>query len=141
MIDNLLNELKFNHLGLAVKNDKQTLIMLTAMGYKIGERIFDSIQNVYVRLCTSENKPNIEIVQQGDSDKSPIDNILSKYDELIYHTCYEVDDLSNVLSKISEYGLKCITLSDRKPAKLFNGRHVSFYKIFGFGIIELLEKI
>jgi len=27
-----------------------------------------------------------------------------------------------------------------KAAVLFNGRNVSFYKVMGFGLIELLEK-
>ena len=135
-----LKNLNFHHMGLAVKNDREALLMLEALGYKIGERIHDLQQNVDVRLCTSPVQPSVEIVQPGDEGKSPVDSILSKYNELIYHTCYETPDLAATLADIEKSGLRCMTLSERKPAALFGGRHVSFYKIFGWGIIELLER-
>ncbi len=135
-----LKDLTFNHFGLAVKQDKEALTMLEAMGYTPGERILDPLQNVYVRLVTAPDKPTIEIVQPGEGDKSPLDAMISKYNELIYHTCYETPDLAKTLASIEAAGLRCMTLAERKPAVLFGGRHVSFYKIFGWGILELLER-
>jgi hypothetical protein len=135
-----LKTLTFNHFGLAVKQDKEALMMLEALGYTSGERIHDPLQNVYVRLCTAPDRPTIEIVQPGDEGKSPLDSIISKYNELIYHTCYETPNLAKTLEAIEAAGLRCMTLSERKPAVLFGGRHVSFYKIFGWGILELLER-
>lgn len=135
-----LKTLTFHHFGLAVKQDKEALIMLEALGYMPGERIHDPLQNVYVRLCTASDRPTIEIVQPGDEGKSPLDAIISKYNELIYHTCYETPALAKTLASIEAAGLRCMTLSERKPAVLFGGRHVSFYKIFGWGILELLER-
>lgn len=135
-----LKNLTFNHLGLAVRQDKAAIEMLEALGYDIGERIHDPLQNVYVRLCASATQPAVEIVQPGTEEKSPVDAIISKYNELIYHVCYETPDLDKTLETIGQAGLRCMTLSERKPAVLFGGRHVSFYKIFGWGIIELLER-
>ncbi|MCK4946274.1 MAG: VOC family protein [Alphaproteobacteria bacterium] len=135
----MLRDLKFHHLGLALRKDKDALIMLESLGYEIGEKILDPMQNVHVRLCKAQHHPDIEIVQSGEG-KSPIDQIISKYNELIYHTCYETDDLGRTLAAIEKQGLRCLCLSERKQAVLFHGRHVSFYKIFGWGIIELLEK-
>ena len=57
-----------------------------------------------------------------------------------YHTCYETPDLTRTLQGIEQVGLRLMTLSERTPAVLFGGRHVSFYKVFGWGIIELLER-
>ncbi|MEZ0262658.1 MAG: VOC family protein [Alphaproteobacteria bacterium] len=135
-----LTGLKFHHLGLAVRNDKEALTMLDALGYTPHERVFDPHQNVYVRLCTAEGQPAIEIVQPGETDKSPIDPLISKYNELIYHTCYETPDLATTLQEIEGSGLRYMTIAERKPAALFGGRHVSFHKVFGWGILELLER-
>jgi hypothetical protein len=140
MAEKALADLTFHHLGLAVRQDAEALAMLAALGYAAGERIFDPQQNVYVRLCTAPAHPAVEIVQPGAEGKSPVDGMISKYNELIYHTCYETPDLAKTLESIARAGLRCMVLSDRKPAVLFGGRHVSFYRIPGWGIIELLER-
>lgn len=140
MAANMLADLAFHHLGLAVRQDAEALRMLSALGYSAGERIFDPQQNVYVRLCTSPAHPAVEIVQPGEAGKSPVDSIISKYNELVYHTCYETPDLAKTLESIEKAGLRCMVLSERKPAVLFGGRHVSFYRIPGWGIVELLER-
>ena len=139
VMKDILRDLKFNHIGLAFKQDKDALVILESMGYNIGDRIYDPLQNVYVRLCTAPEHPSVECVQPGDEGKSPIDSIVSKYNELVYHICYETPDLAKTLEYIEEAGLRCVALSKPKPAVLFGGRCVSFYKIFGWGIIELLE--
>jgi hypothetical protein len=137
----LLKSLIFNHLGLAVKDDQAALTMLGAMGYEAGERIHDPIQNVYVRLCTAEKFPTVEIVQPGGGEgKSPVDGVISKYNQMIYHTCYETADLDATLAELRGLGLQVMTLSQRQPAVLFGGRHVSFHMVQGVGIIELLER-
>ena len=51
-------------------------------------------------------QPWVEIVQPGDEGKSPVDSILSKYNELIYHTCYETPDLAATLADIEKSGLR-----------------------------------
>ena len=132
--------LTFHHHGLAVKKDDQALSMLRFLGYNIGEKLFDPLQNVYVRLCESVDHPAVEIVMPSPEGKSPIDTIITKYDELVYHTCYETDDRETVLTRLEEHGLRCLCISERKPAVLFGGCHVSFYKVVGWGIVELLEK-
>lgn len=140
MTTSLLSSLTFNHLGLAVKDDKAALTMLGAMGYAAGERIHDPIQNVHVRLCFAERFPTVEIVQPGDGPgKSPVDGVISKYNQMIYHTCYETRDLDETLAEYRRLGLQVLTLSQRQPAVLFGGRHVSFHMIQGVGIVELLE--
>jgi methylmalonyl-CoA/ethylmalonyl-CoA epimerase len=136
----MLTGLVFHHHGLAVRNDADALAMLAALGYAIPERMFEPAQNVYVRLCTAPDKPAVEIVQPGDEGKSPLDSILNKHSELLYHTCYETPDLAATLAEIEKTGLRCMTLVERKPAILFGGRHVSFYRIIGWGILELLER-
>lgn len=134
-----LSALTFHHLGLAVKDDSAALRMYGALGYDIGERVNDPLQNVYVRLCTAPGRPTVEIVQPGEAGRSPVDGIISKYNEMIYHTCYETVDLAQALQALGALDLRPLALGPRRPAVLFNGRHVSFYRIQGVGVIELLE--
>lgn len=134
-----LSQLRFHHMGLAVRDDRAALAMVAALGLSCGPKIFDPIQNVHVRLCTSDHHPAIEIVQPGEG-KSPIDRIINRYNELIYHICYEVADRAAVLAAIEQSGLRMLTISDPKPAVLFGGREVSFHQVAGFGIIELLAE-
>ena len=134
----MLKNLRFNHMGLALGKDDDALVFLGGMGYTAGVKIFDPLQNVHVRLLTSPTHPTVEIITPGDG-KSPIEQIISKYNEMIYHTCYETDDLEATLADLEAKNLRCLLISERKPAILFGGRHVSFYRIIGWGIVEFLE--
>ncbi len=134
-----MSGLVFHHHGLAVRKDETALAMLRCLGYAIGESVFDPEQNVYVRLCTSAHHPAVEIVMPGTAGKSPVDSILAKHDALLYHTCYETDDLQKTLAGLEAQGLRLVCVAARKPAVLFGGRHVSFYMTPGWGLIELLE--
>lgn len=130
--------LTFHHMGLALKKEDSALTFLAGLGYDEGTRVFDPEQKVNLRLCTADGKPAVELITQGD-EPSPLDNILKKYNELIYHTCYETQDLEKSLAAIEASGLRVIPVSPPKPAILFGGRHVSFYTVMGFGLIEILE--
>lgn len=132
-------DLKFHHLGLAVNKEDRALRFLTGMDYVIGDKIYDPEQNVHLRLCCAETAPNIEIIMPGKGD-GPLTSILKKYDELFYHSCYEVDDLEIALKQLETNELRVFPVASPKPAVLFAGRRVSFYKVAGFGLIELLEQ-
>jgi methylmalonyl-CoA/ethylmalonyl-CoA epimerase len=131
-------EVKFHHLGLALRNDTEALVYLSHLGYTAGEKLYDPQQNVYVRLCTAPLLPAIEIVTPGEG-KTPLDPILQRQPEAIYHTCYEVSDVAAYLENLEVGKIRAFCLSPPKPAILFGGRMVSFYRVIGFGIIELLQ--
>ncbi|MDB4470721.1 VOC family protein [Deltaproteobacteria bacterium] len=132
--------LRFHHLGLAIKQEGQAVTFLKGMGYEIGAKIYDPEQNVNLRLCTAPDKPAIELIMPGNG-AGPLDPILNRYNELIYHSCYEVNDLGESLSAIEAAGLRVFPISEPKSAIMFAGAKVSFYKIMGFGLIELLETV
>lgn len=125
-------------MGLALPKDTDALLMLKTLGYYIGDKVYDPLQNAHLRLCTSKTRPTVEIVMPGNG-AGPIDQIITKYQEMIYHTCYETDDLAATIEAFDAAGLRCLPLTERKPAVLFGGRHVSFYRVVGWGIVELLE--
>lgn len=133
-------ELTFHHFGLALKRERSALNFLRSLGYSAGKLIYDPEQNVNLRLCKHKLMPAVEIVLPGEDGESPLTPILKQHSEIIYHTCYETENLSKTLSFFEENNVRCMCVSKPKPAILFGGRYVSFYQIIGFGLIELLEK-
>ena len=132
--------LVFHHHGLAVADDAAALRMLRLLGYTIGERVHDPLQKVYVRLCRSDTHPAVEIVLPGPDGPSPIDGLLRRNPASLYHTCYETPDLDATLRAFEHAGLATLPLTERRPAVLFGGRHVSFHHVGGWGTVELLER-
>ena len=130
--------LTFHHMGLALKKEDEALKFLSCLGYQQGEQVYDPEQKVHLRICSASNSPSVELVTPGGED-GPLTPIFKRYNELIYHTCYETDDLEKSLAFIEREEFRIIPVSPPKPAILFGGRKVSFYKIMGFGLIEILE--
>ncbi len=130
--------LKFHHLGLASRREKDTIEFLTGLGYRIGESIYDGQQSVYVRLCKSEFSPDVEILVPSEVP-GPLDGVLKSAETNLYHICYETVNLERSLELIHGSGIRTICISKPKIAVLFGGMKVSFYMIRGFGLVELLE--
>jgi len=131
-------ELTFHHLGLAVKHPEKAISLLEGLGYDIGPTVKDNLQNVNLVLCTSQSMPSIEVISETET-AGPLASILSLKSSMIYHVCYETESLANSLDAIKRDNHRVIPISQPKPAVLFSGRHVSFYHIDGFGMIEILE--
>jgi hypothetical protein len=135
---NLISGFRFHHFGLAVRTDVPALRFLTALGYECGDVVYDDLQNVRLRMCVKAGDPAIEIIMPGDGE-GPLTTILRKYEQLFYHSCYEVPDHTSALEMLNASGLRTMEVSPPKPAILFAGRKVSFYTIAGYGLVELLE--
>lgn len=132
--------LRFHHLGLASCREEDSVKFLQGLGYDIGDRIHDPLQNVYLRFCQSEAMPDVEIIMPTDS-AGPLDRILNNAETDFYHTCYETSDLESSQQSFKAQGIRVICVSQPKPAVLFDGKYVSFYTVRGFGLLELLESI
>lgn len=130
--------LEFNHFGLALKKEDECLTFLKGMGYEIGNKIYDKLQNVNLILCKSNAQPSIEIILPGIGS-GPIDQILKRYDQSIYHLCFSCKNIALTLNAIKKSGLRIVTISKPTPAILFDMKKVSFYHISGFGIVEIVE--
>ncbi len=134
----LLSNLKFHHFGLAVFKEDEALKVLSLLQYDISEKIYDPLQDVNLIMCCHSSDPDIEIITPG-STKSKVNNLISKYNELFYHSCYTTNNLIETIKSIEDNGLRCVCLREPKPAILFQNKLVSFYKIYGYGIIEFIE--
>ena len=120
-----------------MKDFSSALIFFKNLGYIHTNPLIDELQNVELILCTSENFPTVELVKPIN-DKSPVVNYLNKYNEMIYHICYEVGNIENVNKLFPNTRVVC--RSKPKPAILFDNRLVSFYYINDVGLVELLQK-
>ena len=136
-INNDKSILSFHHYGLAVKDFQKSLSFYKQLGYNCDAPVIDPLQNVELIFCTSRNHPSVELIRPLN-DKSPAHGFLKIYNEMIYHTCYEVNDTENINDIFPNH--RAILTSKPTPAILFDSRMVSFYYIEGVGLIELLEK-
>jgi methylmalonyl-CoA/ethylmalonyl-CoA epimerase len=131
--------LKFHHFGLAVRRPEQATAFAGALGYRVGQPVFDPEQNVHLAMCTHETEPALELIWPGPG-KGPVDALVRRHESgIIYHACYETSDLAAALANFQARGLKAFCVSQPKPAFLFGGRNVSFYNVLGMGLIEILE--
>lgn len=135
---NLAGPLTFHHHGLALHDEGEALRFVALLGYRTGELVYDPLQDVRLRLCVHELLPAIEFVMLGDRP-GPLDAIVRRHDQLLYHTCYEVADRDAVLGAFEDADLRAIEVLGPTPAILFGGRKVSFHTVMGFGLIELLD--
>jgi hypothetical protein len=133
----MMDGVRFHHFGLALQNDGFAITYFQAMGYEIPLTVYDPEQNVNLRLCTHPDQPAVEMVMPGQGD-GPLTPLLKRYNELVYHICYEVSDPESWLSYMDIKGVDYAEVVPRKPAVLFGGRHVSFYRARGIGLIEVL---
>lgn len=131
--------LTFHHFGLAVEKPDLAVHFLTGLGYRIGEVIHDRYQNVNLMWGESDAMPAVEIIFPTDTP-GPLDEILRRNKELVYHLCFVSENLEVSLQQMRGAGHRIVGVVPPKPAPLFHDDQVSFYLIRGFGLIEIIEK-
>ena len=135
-----LSHLAFHHFGLAVRRPDEARIFVSELDYHLGEPVFDPAQNVHLQLCTHSAHPAVEIIWPGNPG-GPIDKLAQRHASgIVYHLCYETDNLDAALAQLNEAKLRIICISPPTPAPLFGGRPVSFYNVVGIGLVEILEE-
>lgn len=133
------SHLEFHHFGLAVRRPDEARIFISLLGYQIGDFVFDPAQNVHLQLCTHETHPAVEIIWPGGAG-GPVDKLAQRHASgIVYHLCYETDNLDAALARFTEAQLRVVCISPPTPALLFGGRPVSFYNVVGIGLIEILQ--
>jgi len=133
------SHLTFHHFGLAVRRPDEARKFVAALGYQCGDSVFDPAQNVHLQLCTHATQPAVELIWPGETP-GPVDKLVQRHASgIIYHLCYETDQLTAALAGLAAAGLRPMCISPATPAPLFGGRPVSFYNVVGMGLIEILE--
>ena len=129
--------LKFHHLGLATDNPKLTLRILKNIGYKPIKTRSNKNYNVKNIICSSKSHPTIEIVAKMGG-KSPIDNIVKKNKNLVYHICYSSKNLKKTLNMMKKKKLSIVKISNSYLSP-FEGVDASFFFLKGIGVIEIMN--
>ena len=131
--------LTFHHLGLAASAPEAAVALLAGLGYEIGPRVSDPCQRVGLIMCRHSSMPDVEVVFP-ESEKGPLDGILKRGGEGLYHTCYASRDAEASVALMRKDGHRVVAVSPAQPAVLLGGRKVSFYHVAGFGLMEILEQ-
>lgn len=131
--------LSFHHLALAARVTARAEAFLRAAGYTVGPRVRDPIQRVDLAFATHPSMPAVEIVAPLEEGGGPLSSILERGAEIVYHVCFETTNREVALAAMVKAGSRVIEISPPTPAPLFGGRKVSFHRVSGIGLIELLD--
>jgi methylmalonyl-CoA/ethylmalonyl-CoA epimerase len=130
--------MRFHHVGIAVHNISEAIIAYEALGYSKNSAIInDPIQKVQLCFLEKKESPILELVA-ATSMESPVTNILARSGPTPYHNCFEVNDISESVISLKQWGYR--RLSPVVPAIAFGNRRICFLYHKEVGLIELLEK-
>ncbi len=132
----MLNDFKFHHIGVAVKDIEKTAAIYKDGGYEISDTVYDPIQNVNICWLTKEGMPTVELLAPVDST-SPVCKILEKNGVTPYHTCYEVENINQAVVELRKQ--KYVLVSKPMEAVAIHNCKVAFLHNRQVGLIELVE--
>ncbi len=130
--------LEFHHFGLAVRSADPAFAFLNALGYQQGQTVFDPLQGVNLAMCSHHTMPDVEVIWSAGKP-SPIDTLLKRNENLLYHLCYTTPDAAASIAQMRAAGFAIMPTTEARAAILFGGTEVSFYYVDGFGLIELIH--
>jgi len=130
----MLRKFKFNHIGIALKDDRGISSFLDALGYKKNKSAKEKKLGVKIALYNKKNNPVIEIVTpylKNEISK----NIFKRYDKKIYHICFEVNSQKEIKQLIKKYRMVCVL----KPTmtNIFR-KKITYYYFKKIGLIEFI---
>ena len=125
--------MEFHHIGIATENIDEMILKLKKF-FKIkdiSDTVYDESQDANLCMVTLEDGVKIELISG-----SVVSNILKKR-QYLYHTCYTVKDLNEMIENLTNDG--ALLIKEAKNAVLFNNKKVAFL-MWSMGLIELLEE-
>jgi methylmalonyl-CoA/ethylmalonyl-CoA epimerase len=129
--------MKFHHYGLVSSNAAASCQLLEDLGYRVSPAVHDPLQNVHLYWAEHPTLPCVEIIAPTDTP-GPVSGLAKRLKQGIYHLCFEVEDVAACLAQFGAHN-QVMTVSEPKPAVLFEHRKVSFYYVENLGLIELVE--
>ena len=135
----MINELKFNHFGIAVKDSKKSQKIFYKQGYTLIKDVIDKNQNIKASLIRKEKQFDIEIISKINiNDKTPIDTLIQDNKSAIYHICYECKNIDKLIGDFKKENIWFKNVVKRMHSPLFN-KDVSFYVTDSIGVIEIIH--
>lgn len=131
-----MNDIKFHHLGVAVKTIEGASPFYKNLGYSVSETVIEPIQKVKVAYARKEGMPTIELLEPLN-EESPINNILTKNGCTPYHICYSVKDINQAISDLRSQGF--MPLGKPIPGHGLDDAVMVFMYNANVGLIQLVE--
>ena len=129
--------LKFHHLGYAVKSIENTLVFFKNLGYSFSEIYVDVNQKVQICLLKNENSPMIELVQGISEETSPIKKLIDKNGVIPYHICYSTPNINSAINTLRAQSF--ILLFNPVGAIAFSNKKICYMFNPAVGLIVLIE--
>ena len=130
----MLNDFKLNHIGIAVPDMEKSKEKYLKDGFKVLKENYD--ENFLTNLCLMKKDNQIIELVYTDNINSKAYSMCQKEEETIYHKCYEVKNLEEVVKKLKDD--KYIQISNIVYSNLLLGK-VCFLYSKEKGLLELLE--
>lgn len=131
------NNLKFHHLGYAVKSIEDTLLFFKNLEYSFSEIYVDVNQKVRICLLKNEHSPMIELVQGISEETSPIKKILDKNGVIPYHICYSTPNIDSAINTLRDQSF--IIILNPIEAIAFSNKRICYMFNPAVGLVELIE--
>lgn len=131
--------IRIEHIGLAVKNLKQSNLlfkkMLGAGHYKIEKVESEQVTTSFFKIGESK----LELLE-ATSPESPISRFIEKKGEGIHHVAFEVEDILEEMQRLENEGFK---LLNKEPKKGADNKLVCFIhpKSANGVLVELCQSI
>ena len=128
---------KINHIGIAVKNLKNSILFYRDQLGMVFEGIEDVVEQKVQVAFLQVGESRIELLEPTASDSS-IAKFLEKNGEGIHHIAYEVDDIEISLAEMKKRGVRLI---DETPRHGAHGSLIAFLhpKATGGVLTELCQ--
>lgn len=131
--------MRIDHIGYAVKRMDRATAAFEKLGFTFEKEIEDTDRNIKI-LFGEKDGYRVELVSPlNKGQMSPVDQYLGNTPGTPYHICYESSAFDTELETLKKQGFKVII--EPQPAAAFGGRRVVFLMNFGFGLMEILEKV
>ena len=130
-----LDMMKIHHIGIACKNISAT-IEKKYKNCEYSQEFYDENQGVKIVFVTTIDNQKIELIE-SIIDNSPVSKMLKERDEVVYHSCYTIDNINNAMSSLKNQNF--IQVSDIINAPALENKKIFFLYNASVGLIELLE--
>ena len=131
-----MNGLRIHHYGLATDNLERSMATLGSLGYQFGEITLDPVQKVRVVFASRPQEAMIELICDVD-ESGPTHRMISKVGNGLYHICYEVDNLEEIMGELREKGF--LLMHAPVLATACDGKRIAWMYNRYVGVIEILE--
>jgi methylmalonyl-CoA/ethylmalonyl-CoA epimerase len=135
----MLKGFQFHHIGYVTQSIADTSFIYCSAGYQASEVIEDTIQQTKVCFLTKENNPCIELIEPVDENSSVNKILKNNKGATPYHICYEVDDIDEVFTEMTELGYT--PLFRPVEAAAFGNRQIAYFYKKEIGFIETVSRI